>query len=65
MFGLISKKRVKEELEILRAGNRASNLGQSYKEPISEKQKEKNLYAQGYEDGTDNMYNTLSYRLKL
>lgn len=59
MFGFISKKKLKNYIEAVKRRNRAEFLGQNYDRPISEEQKKKNLYAQGYEDGTDNFYNAL------
>ncbi len=59
MFGFISKKKLKNYIEEVKRRNRAKILGQNYDSPISEEQKKKNLYAQGYEDGTDNFYNAL------
>ena len=66
MFGLlISKKKLKKEIKDLKAENRASKLGQNYDQPISDEQKKKNLYLQGYEDGTDNTCNYLMSKFKL
>ena len=58
MFGFISKKKIKVYIDGIKAENRARNLGQEYP-PIDEKQKLRNAYAQGYEDGTDNFYNAV------
>ena len=33
--------------------------------PISEKQKNMNIYLQGYEDGTDNFFNAICREFKL
>lgn len=55
----ISKKKLKKYIEEIVIENRAKCLGQSYKDPILEEQQKKNIYAQGYEDGTDNFYNAL------
>lgn len=59
MLGFISKKKLKNYIEDVKRRNRAKILGQNYDSPISEKQKKTNIYAQGYEDGTDNFYNAL------
>jgi hypothetical protein len=40
-------------------------MGANYKEPISERQQKRNLYAQAYEDGTDNMYNAICGRFNI
>ena len=61
----ISKKKFKKYIEEIKDGNRASKMGQNYEQPISEEQKTKNLYLQGYEDGTDNLYNAVCYKFKL
>ena len=65
MFGFISKKKLKNYIEEVKIGNRAKVLGQNYDGHISEEQKKKNLYAQGYEDGTDNFYNALCGRFNI
>lgn len=59
MFGLVSKKKVLKRMEEIKRGNRKENLYADYKQPISEDQGKKNIYSQGYEDGTDNFYNGL------
>ena len=61
----ISKKKLKKYIEEIKDGNRASKMGQNYEQPISEEQKTKNLYLQGYEDGTDNLYNAVCYKFKV
>ena len=65
MFGFISKKALKNYIEQVKVGNRASNLGQNHEQPISEKQKLENVYAQGYEDGTDNFYNAVCSKFNI
>ena len=65
MFGFINKKKLKNYIEEVKRGNRAKILGQKYDSPISEEQQEKNLYAQGYEDGTDNFYNALCRKFNI
>ena len=61
----ISKKKLKKYIEEIKDGNRASKMGQNYEQPISEEQKTKNLYLEGYEDGMDNLYNAVCYKFKL
>lgn len=61
----ISKRKLRKYLEKVQADNRAAKLGQKYDSPISEEQKKKNLYAQGYEDGTDNFFNAVYSEFKL
>ena len=64
MFGFVRKKKLKKYIEEIRQSNRARTM-QSYEHPISDEQKTKNVYWQGYEDGTDNMYNALVFKMKL
>lgn len=61
----ISKRKLRKYIEKVHANNRAVKLGQNYDSPISEHQKTKNLYAQGYEDGTDNFFNAIYAEFKL
>ena len=61
----ISKKKLKNYIKQIKDENRAENLGQNYTEPISDSQKAKNLYTQGYEDGTDNLYNAICAKFKI
>lgn len=65
MFGFISKKELKKYIEEIKKVNRGENLGQKYEQPISETQRIKNIYAQGYEDGTDNFYNALCSKFNI
>ena len=65
MFGFISKKKLKNYIEGVKRENRAKILGQNYDSPISEKQVKTNIYAQGYEDGTDNFYNALCSKFNI
>ena len=65
MFGFISKKKLKRYMERVKENNRASCLGQCYEMPISLAQQNKNIYAQGYEDGTDNFFNALCAKFKI
>lgn len=64
MFGFVSKRKLKNYIEEIKQSNRAGTM-QDYSQPISEGQKVKNSYWQGYEDGTDNMYNALVFKMKL
>lgn len=59
MFGLISKKKLKAYMNIVKSGSRANSFNVNYEHPISEKQQSINAYAQGYEDGTDNLFNAV------
>ena len=59
MFGFISKKKLENYITEVKRENRKGNLNANYDTPISEKQQKTNIYAQGYEDGTDNFYNAL------
>ena len=59
LLGVVSKKELKERMEKIRQNNRASKLGQTYEGNISEKQRDRNIYLQGYEDGTDNICNAI------
>ena len=61
----ISKKKLIKYIEKLQAENRGYRMGQDYEQPISDEQKHKNIYLQGYEDGTDNFFNALCNRFKL
>lgn len=63
MFGLISKNRLRNELIKLKKNNRKESLYANYQRPMSKEQEIRNAYSQGYEDGTDNIYNYL-IRLK-
>lgn len=58
MFGFISKKKLREYMFEVCEGSRAGSLYAKYP-PESEKQEKLNCYSQGYEDGTDNMYNAI------
>ena len=65
MFGFISKKQLKKYIEEIKRENRAKNLGQKYGASFPEEQRIKNIYAQGYEDGTDNFYNALCSKFNI
>ena len=65
MFGFISKKKLKKFMDYHKEVNRASCLGQCYGIVITETQRDKNIYAQGYEDGTDNFFNALCGKFKI
>lgn len=58
MFGMIRKKKVLEYIEMIKDGNRKEQLYAQYP-PRTHGQEKLNCYSQGYEDGTDNFYNTL------
>ena len=64
-IGFISKRKLKAYMRQIQSENRARNLGQDYTSPISEKQQKANIYAQGYEDGTDNVCNAVYHKFKL
>ena len=61
----ISKRKLTKYIEKLWANNRAEKLGQVHTQPISEEQKTKNIYLQGFEDGTDNFFNALCSQFNL
>lgn len=65
MFGLISKKKLKKYIKEIKDRNREKNLGSNYKLPISERQMINNAYNQGYEEGTDNMYNAICHHFNI
>lgn len=65
MFGFISKKKLKNYMYEVQQSSTKENLNANYDTPISEKQQETNLYAQGYEDGTSNFYNALCRKFKI
>lgn len=58
MFGFISKKKLGNYLMQIRQDNRKEHLGAKYP-PDDRRQEEANLYAQAYEDGTDNAINDI------
>lgn len=60
----ISKKKLKKYIEGIKKENRARTM-QNYDHPISDKQKTRNVYWQGYEDGTDNFYNAVCAKFKI
>ena len=61
----INKKKLQKYIEKIKSENRARNMGQNYDHPISEGQQKKNIYLQGYEDGTDNFYNAVCSKFKI
>lgn len=61
----ISKRKLTKYIEKLWVNNRAEKLGQDHIQPISEEQKTKNIYLQGFEDGTDNFFNALCTKFNL
>lgn len=62
MFGFISKKELKKYMDGVKA---TGSLKRKYTPPITEDQKIKNVYAQGYEDGTDNFYNAVCSKFNI
>lgn len=64
MFGLVSKKKLLNEMKFIKDNNRNTDLFANYDEPITEEQATLNAYSQGYEDGTDNFFNVLKHMLK-
>lgn len=56
MFGYISKRKLKAYMEEIKKCNRAECNGANHDLPMSVAQKTRNVYAQGYEDGTDNFF---------
>ncbi len=65
MFGFISKKKLQKYIKEIKDGNQKEKLYANYEQPISKKQQALNSYSQGYEDGTDNMYNALCSKFNL
>ena len=61
----ISKKKLKKYVEEIKNRNRAIKMGQDYEQPISPDQREKNIYLQGYEDGTYNFFNAVCHKFNL
>jgi hypothetical protein len=49
----------------IKAVNRKSNLGANYENDLTKEQIRKNIYAQGYEDGTDNFFNAVCAKFKI
>lgn len=64
MFGLISKKKLGNYLMKVKMDNRKECLGAKYP-PDDAKQENANLYAQAYEDGTDNAINAIIAKFKI
>jgi len=60
----VSKKRLKKYMNVIVKENRKENLGSDYVN-LSEKQQIKNVYNQGYEDGTDNFYNAICHKFNI
>lgn len=61
MFGLISKKKLKKEMDKLLESGRQKNNGAKYP-PNNEEGEKINLYTFGYEAGHCNFYNSLYYK---
>ena len=58
MFGLIRKKKVLDYAKEIKCVNRAEDIYAKYP-PVDVSEEKLNAYSQGYEDGTDNLYNAL------
>ena len=58
MFGMVSKKKVLDYIKKIKDENRKEHLYAKYT-PRTPEQEKLNCYSQGYEDGTDNLYNAL------
>lgn len=61
----ISKKKLAKYIKMLKDNNRTEDLGANYENDLTEKQIRTNIYAQGYEDGTDNFYNAVCAKFKI
>lgn len=64
MFGFISEKKLGDYLMKLRQDNRKEKLGAKYP-PEDKAQEDANLYAQAYEDGTDNAINAIIAKFRI
>ena len=62
MFGFIRKKTILKEMDKIKEANRREMLYTIFP-AITDEQKILNGYSTGYEDGTDNFYNRLLYKL--
>lgn len=62
MFGVVRKKTIRKVIDEVKAANRKEKLYAKYPDKTSN-QLILNSYSAGYEDGTDNFYNALSYEL--
>ena len=61
----ISKKKLAKYMNEIKAENRKSNLGANYENDLTNEQIRTNIYAQGYEDGTDNFFNAVCAKFKI
>lgn len=61
----ISKKKLAKYMNEIKAVNRKSNLGANYENDLTKEQTRTNIYAQGYEDGTDNFFNAVCAKFKI
>lgn len=61
----ISKKNLAKYMNEIKAVNRKSNLGANYENDLTQEQIRTNIYAQGYEDGTDNFFNAVCAKFKI
>lgn len=62
---IISKRKLAEYITQIKDDNRKEKIYADYTKPISEAQQALKAYSQGYEDGTDNMYNAICSKYKL
>ena len=61
----ISKKKLAKYIKMLKDNNRKEDLGANYENDLTEKQIRINIYANGFEDGTDNFYNAICAKCKI
>lgn len=61
----ISKKKLAKYIKMLKDNNRKEDLGANYENDLTEKQIRINIYANGFEDGTDNFYNAICAKFKI
>jgi hypothetical protein len=50
---------------MLKDNNRKEDIGAKYENDLTEKQIRTNIYANGFEDGTDNFYNAICAKFKI
>jgi hypothetical protein len=66
MFGLISKRRIVKYLDEIKESSKADDMIVNFgKQDNIDNQKSLKAYSQGYEHGTNNVYNALLYRFSL
>ena len=61
----ISKKKLANYMKEIKDRNCKINLGANYENDLSKEQIRTNIYAQGYEDGTDNFFNAVCAKFKI